>query len=410
MSLNEMVFGSSKAKSAAKTSPSSSSSSAAAPPAKKSKAAVSSESEADMDDEDDDEDDFIDDDDDDDISDIVGKKKGKKTSAKKSSPATAKSSSAGGKRKRGDDADGVDEDESEGDAGGGGSGGVVAAGQHLHNFLPFLQPDKRRDAKGRKPDDPGFNVRTLMIDPNWIKQQTPAKQQWWKFKAQNVDTVLFFRQGKFYELFNMDADVAVRELGCVYMKGQEAHAGFPEISYGTMSDRLVSLGYRVARVEQTETPEGLKERNASMMKGVKKDNVVRRDLCGIKSKGTRTCTHLDVYAGKQADDAVVAATEASGKASAGRDLAYGDTTAVSALLDHAHGGNAGTLLLAIRESVLNVQSSSSSSSSSDSFTHIGVAICDSLSGDVHVAEFVDDRNRSRLKTLITRFPPGEVLY
>jgi DNA mismatch repair ATPase MutS len=88
----------------------------------------------------------------------------------------------------------------------------------------------------------------------------------------------FFKQGKFYECFNMDADVCVRELSLVYMKGKEgrrgaclfpspcfrrypsplihrslgenAHAGFPEISYGFFSEKLVGRGYRVARVEQ----------------------------------------------------------------------------------------------------------------------------------------------------------------
>ena len=45
------------------------------------------------------------------------------------------------------------------------------------------------------------------------------------------------------------------------MKGHVAHAGFPEISYGQFSSRLCRAGYKVARVEQTETPDMLKERN-----------------------------------------------------------------------------------------------------------------------------------------------------
>jgi DNA mismatch repair protein MSH6 len=102
-----------------------------------------------------------------------------------------------------------------------------------------------------------------------------------------------FQVGKFYETYHMDADVLVKELDLVYMKGQIAHAGFPEIAYGRFSDALVAKGYRwvcagwlscndkelnlycscprVARVEQTETPEMLKERNAATTKGVKKD-------------------------------------------------------------------------------------------------------------------------------------------
>ncbi|CAE7921906.1 Msh6, partial [Symbiodinium sp. KB8] len=86
----------------------------------------------------------------------------------------------------------------------------------------------------------------------------------------------------------MDSDILVKEAECGYMKGESAHAGFPEIAYGKMSDILVRKGYRVARIEQTETPDQLKERNAKLPKGVKKDKVVRRELCGMKSKGTQT--------------------------------------------------------------------------------------------------------------------------
>ena len=52
----------------------------------------------------------------------------------------------------------------------------------------------------------------------------------------------------------MDADVGVRHLGLVYMKGFVAHSGFPETAYGKYSEMLVNAGFRVARVEQTETP------------------------------------------------------------------------------------------------------------------------------------------------------------
>lgn len=56
--------------------------------------------------------------------------------------------------------------------------------------------------------------------------------------------------GKFYELFHQDADVGMQELDLIYMKGEKAHSGFPEISYGKFADILVSKGFRVARVEQ----------------------------------------------------------------------------------------------------------------------------------------------------------------
>jgi hypothetical protein len=42
--------------------------------------------------------------------------------------------------------------------------------------------------------------------------------QWWEFKAAHYDCVLLFKMGKFYELFEMDAHVAVEILGLSYMK------------------------------------------------------------------------------------------------------------------------------------------------------------------------------------------------
>jgi DNA mismatch repair protein MSH6 len=63
-----------------------------------------------------------------------------------------------------------------------------------------------------------------------MQEQTPAMAQWWQFKSENMDTVLFFKVGKFYELFHMDADIGFSELELIYMKGTKAHSGFPEVS------------------------------------------------------------------------------------------------------------------------------------------------------------------------------------
>lgn len=44
------------------------------------------------------------------------------------------------------------------------------------------------------------------------------------------------------------------------LQGEWAHSGFPEIAYGRFSVNLIERGYKVARVEQTETPEMAAER------------------------------------------------------------------------------------------------------------------------------------------------------
>lgn len=84
-----------------------------------------------------------------------------------------------------------------------------------------------------------------------------------------------------------DADVGVRELGFTYMKGEFAHSGFPEQSFNRMSTSLVERGYKVARIEQTETPDTMQQRVAKMPKATKYDKVVSREICQVVNKGTQ---------------------------------------------------------------------------------------------------------------------------
>ena len=64
-------------------------------------------------------------------------------------------------------------------------------------------------------------------------------------QSKHFDLILFFKVGKFYELYHMDAEVAVKELGLIYMKGNFAHCGFPEKAFGRYSETLVQKGFRV---------------------------------------------------------------------------------------------------------------------------------------------------------------------
>ncbi|CAH1976488.1 unnamed protein product [Acanthoscelides obtectus] len=155
-----------------------------------------------------------------------------------------------------------------------------------HNTLPFLKPEKIKDANRRKPSDPDYDPRTLFVPDSFLKDQTPAMRQWWEIKSKHMDCILFFKVGKFYELYHMDAVTGVVELGFTYMKGEFAHSGFPETAYAKMATILIEKGYKVARVEQTETPEMMQART----KSVKGQKVVRREICQISSKSTMVCT------------------------------------------------------------------------------------------------------------------------
>ncbi|KAL5699852.1 DNA mismatch repair protein msh6 [Ranunculus cassubicifolius] len=148
----------------------------------------------------------------------------------------------------------------------------------------FLGVD-RRDAKRRKPEDVNYDSRTLYLPSDFLKNLTGGQRQWWDFKSKNMDKVLFFKMGKFYELYEMDAHIGARELGLQYMKGDQPHCGFPEKNFTVNVEKLAKKGFRVLVVEQTETPAQLEKRRKE--KG-SKDKVVRREICAVVTKGTLT--------------------------------------------------------------------------------------------------------------------------
>ncbi|KAG8663592.1 hypothetical protein MANES_01G227200v8 [Manihot esculenta] len=144
---------------------------------------------------------------------------------------------------------------------------------------------EQRDAKRRRPGDAHYDPRTLYLPPNFVKSLSGGQRQWWEFKSKHMDKVLFFKMGKFYELFEMDAHVGAKELDLQYMKGEQPHCGFPERNFSMNVEKLARKGYRVLVIEQTETPEQLELRRKE--KG-SKDKVVKREICAVVTKGTLT--------------------------------------------------------------------------------------------------------------------------
>ncbi|KAF8387740.1 hypothetical protein HHK36_026394 [Tetracentron sinense] len=144
---------------------------------------------------------------------------------------------------------------------------------------------ERRDAQRRRPGDISYDPRTLYLPHDFLKSLTGGQRQWWEFKSKHMDKVLFFKMGKFYELYEMDAHIGTKELDLQYMKGEQPHCGFPEKNFSINVEKLARKGYRVLVVEQTETPEQLEVRRRE--KG-SKDKVVKREICAVVTKGTLT--------------------------------------------------------------------------------------------------------------------------
>ncbi|XP_043861932.1 probable DNA mismatch repair protein Msh6 [Drosophila santomea] len=221
-----------------------------------------------------------------------------------------------------------------------------------HQKLEFLQPDKIMDKHKRRPDHPDYDKSTLHVPESFLNGLSPGVRQWWVLKSSNYDCVLFFKVGKFYELYHMDADVGVNELGFTYMRGEFAHSGFPEISFDKMSTILIDRGFKVARVEQTETPDMMTER-CKRIRATKFDKVVAREICQITNRGTQVF---------------------------GSQCKIGPN----------HQPN---YMLAIVEQ------------DEGTWSRYGVCFIDTSIGDFHLGEFEDDKNCSRMLTLLSHHMP-----
>ncbi|XP_038607513.1 DNA mismatch repair protein Msh6 [Tachyglossus aculeatus] len=234
-----------------------------------------------------------------------------------------------------------------------------------HETLPWLQEGRRRDGRRRRPEDPAYDATTLYVPEDFLNTCTPGMRRWWQLKGDNFDLVIFYKVGKFYELYHMDAVTGVTELGLVFMKGGWAHSGFPEISFGRYSDVLVQKGYKVARVEQTETPEMMEARCRRAGHVSKFDRVVRREICRVITKGTQT---------------------------------YG-------VLDGSPAETHNRYLLSVRE-----QDGAAAAAAGGSPRAFGVCFVDTSVGKFHVGQFGDDRHCSRFRTLVAHHAPVQVLF
>ncbi len=104
-------------------------------------------------------------------------------------------------------------------------------------------------------------------------------QQYREIKARYPDTIVFFRMGDFYEMFEDDARLAARELGLMLTSRNNGGAaevplaGVPVKAATEYLRRLVTSGHRVAICEQVEDPK--------LAKGI-----VRREVVETVTPGT----------------------------------------------------------------------------------------------------------------------------
>eukprot|EP00485_Elphidium_margaritaceum_P010637 CAMPEP_0202694696 /NCGR_PEP_ID=MMETSP1385-20130828/8485_1 /ASSEMBLY_ACC=CAM_ASM_000861 /TAXON_ID=933848 /ORGANISM="Elphidium margaritaceum" /LENGTH=1286 /DNA_ID=CAMNT_0049350589 /DNA_START=36 /DNA_END=3896 /DNA_ORIENTATION=+ len=236
-----------------------------------------------------------------------------------------------------------------------------SAGASHRNVSAFDWYRNPTDFSGRLHSLPGANKAEIKIPATAFKKMTPSQQQYWNIKRSNFDGILFFKVGKFYELYNCDADLAHKMCGLNYM-GQDnvsPHVGFPETSFNKYAEMFINYGQKVYRVEQTET---------TVQQKARKHKLVDREVCEVLSKGTLVLEEF--------------------------------------LEDSAN------FILSIVEQAPDAEHGEDETARNSCGGSIQIAVCfmDFSTGHVFLGTFSDDRNRARLRTLIFQYRPTQCLY
>ena len=112
-----------------------------------------------------------------------------------------------------------------------------------------------------------------------MAEYTPMINQYLEVKKNYQDTIVFYRLGDFYEMFFEDAQIASKELDLV-LTGKAAGnnqripmCGIPYHALDNYLPKLVNRGYKVAIVEQMESPQAGKK-------------IVKRDVVKVVTPGT----------------------------------------------------------------------------------------------------------------------------
>lgn len=223
------------------------------------------------------------------------------------------------------------------------------------------EPDKRYpwlaqilDADRNPPDHPDYDPRTVFIPPMAWNNFSPFEKQYWEIKQKFWDTIVFFKKGKFYELYENDATIGHQLFDLKLTDRVNMRmVGVPEASLDHWANQFVAKGYKIARVDQMETALGkdIRERD---IKGKKEEKVIRRELASVLTGGTL------VDGGMLQDDMA-------------------------------------TYCAAIKET------------ERDGRPCFGIAFVDTATAQFQLTEFVDDADMTRFETFVAQTRPGELL-
>ncbi|KAL0345263.1 UNVERIFIED_CONTAM: DNA mismatch repair protein MSH7 [Sesamum radiatum] len=145
----------------------------------------------------------------------------------------------------------------------------------------WLHPSRIKDVNGRKLMDPLYDKKTLYIPPDALRKMSASQRQYWNVKCKYMDVVLFFKVGKFYELYELDAEIGHKELDwkiTLSGVGKCRQVGVSESGIDDAVKKLIARGYKVGRMEQLETSEQAKSRGST--------SVIQRKLIHVTTPAT----------------------------------------------------------------------------------------------------------------------------
>ena len=216
------------------------------------------------------------------------------------------------------------------------------------------------DADRHPVDHPDYDPRTLYIPPGAWGKFSAFETQYWEIKSKWWDTVVFFKKGKFYELYEKDASIGHQLFDLKLTDRVNMRmVGVPEASLDMWATQFVAAGHKVARVDQMESALGkeMRERDdkgKTPKKAGKENKVIRRELATVLTSGTLV-----------------------------------DTGMLQSEMS--------TYCMAIKEIDRN------------NLPAFGIAFVDTATAQFQLCEFTDDVDMTKFETLIAQMRPGELL-
>ena len=211
------------------------------------------------------------------------------------------------------------------------------------------------DMEKRTPDHPEFDKSSVFIPSHAWNKFSAFERQYWEIKQKLWDTVVFFKKGKFYELYENDATVGHQLFDLKLTDRVNMRmVGVPESVLDHWVNQFVAKGFKVARVDQMESALGKEMRERDGDKAKKQDKIIRRELACVLTGGT-------LVDGSMLQD----------------DMA--------------------TYCAAIKESTI------------DDRPAFGIAFVDAATGQFFVSQFQDDVDLTKFETFVAQTSPRELL-